>query len=147
MSEIDAWVSAEFERLAQVINDYDHHLFLEMVPVAAQKDLIDKSKVFRIVDDRNNKIVLYADSLANPVSILERLWSMDSKHGNVLARLDAHNAAVEALRLKEQMDATEARKDFTAFVFKNTKSRWHHAGRVRDDDFRDLGPIRTVIDK
>lgn len=145
MSEIDEWVSAEFQRLAEVINDYDEYLFLEMVPVAEQEKLNDKSKVFRIVDDRTKKVVLYADSLSNPADILARLWSMDSKYGNVLSRLDTHNAAVEALRLKEQIDKREAAKDFSAFIIKNTKSRWQHNGRVRDDEFRDLGPVRKVI--
>lgn len=145
MSDVDAWVSAEFERLAQVINDYDQYLFLEMVPVAEQANLIDKSQVFRIVDDRTKKIVLYADSLSNPADILARLWSMDSTRGNVLRRLDARNAAVEALRLKEQMDEREAAMDFSAFIIKNTKSRWTHQGRVRDDEFRDLGPVRKVV--
>lgn len=147
MSEIDTWVSAEFERLAQVINDYDQYLFLEMVPVADQPNLIDKSKVFRIVDDRTKKIVMYADSLANPVDILTRLWNSDSTRGNVLSRLDTRNAAIEALRLREEIDKKEAAIDFTAFIAKNTKSRWVHEGRVRDDEFRDLGPVRTVIDK
>lgn len=143
---LNEWVSAEFQRLAEVINDYDHNLFLEMVPTEQQQHLIDKSKVFRIVDDRTKSIVMYADSLANPADILARLWSMDATRGNVLSRIDAKNAAVEALRLKEQLDAREAAKDFSAFVFKNTKSRWVHAGRVRDDEFRDLGAVRTVID-
>lgn len=147
MSEVDAWVSAEFQRLADIINQYDSYLFLEMVPAAEQGNLIDKSKVFRIVDDRYKKIVMYADSLANPVQILERLWSMDNQDGDALARLDAHNAAVESLRLQEKIDKHLAIKDFTAFVAKNTKSRWTHEGRVRDDEFRDLGPVRKVIDK
>lgn len=145
--DVDVWVSAEFERLAQVINDYDPYLFLEMVPVAAQKDLIDKKKVFRIVDDRNKKIVMYAESLARPDEILAALWSMDQVHGNVIVRMDTLNAAQEALKLKAQMDEREELKEFVAFVGKNTKSRWTHEGRVRDDEFRDLGPVRTVIDK
>lgn len=145
MSDIDSWVSAEFQRLAEIVNDYDENLFLEMVPVAEQQNLNDKSKVFRIIDDRNKKIVLYADSLANPKEILTRLWSMDQKHGNVLARLDAANAAEEALKLKEQIDEREARNDFAAFVIANTKSRWVHEGRVRDDEFRDLGPVRRHL--
>ncbi len=147
MSQTDEWVSAEFKRLAEIINEYDSHLWLEWIPPEHQIHLVDKSKVFRIVDDRTNNIVLYADSLANPPDILARLWSMDQQHGNVVARLDAHNAAVQALRLKEQIDEMDAARDFTVFVGKNTKSRWHHEGRVRDEEFRDLGPIRTVIDK
>jgi len=147
MLQTDEWVSAEFQRLAEIVNEYDSHLWLEWIPPEHQIHLTDKSKVFRIVDDRNNNIVLYADSLANPVSILERLWSMDQQQGNVLARLDAHNAAIEAFRLKTQIDEMDAARDFTMFIGKNTKSRWHHEGRVRDEEFRDLGPIRTVIDK
>ena len=145
MTHVDAWVSAEFERLAQVINDYDHHLWLEFIPPERQQDLNDKKQCFRIIDDRTNSIVLYADSLANPVAILERLWSMDSAKGNVVARLDAHNAAVEALKLREELDIREAQKDFSMFIAKNTKSRWVHDGRVRDEEFRDLGPVRKVI--
>lgn len=146
MSHVDVWVSAEFERLAQIINDYDPYLFLEMVPVEAQKDLVDKKKVFRIVDDRNKKIVMYAESLARPDEILAALWSMDQVHGNVIVRMDTLNAAQEALKLKAQMDEREELKDFVAFVGKTTKSRWVHEGRVRDEEFRDLGSVRTVID-
>jgi hypothetical protein len=147
MSEADIWVSAEFQRLAEVINDYDHFLFLEWIPPEKQEDLNDKMKCFRVIDSRTNSTVLYADSLSNPVAILERLWGMDNAKNDVVAQLDTHNAAVQALQLKEQIDKREAAKDFTVFLGKNTKSRWHHEGRVRDDEFRDLGPISTVIDK
>jgi hypothetical protein len=145
LSDVDNWVSAEFQRLAEVINDYDEYLFLEMVPVAEQQHLNDKTKVFRIVDDRNKKIVLYADSLSNPTAILTRLWSMDNGKENVVKRLDAHNAAVEALKLKAQIDEREAAKDFSAFVLKNEKNVWIHEGRKRDAEFRDLGPVRTHL--
>lgn len=139
MNQVDQWVCAEFERLAQVICDFDPYLQLEMVPVAEWGSLIDKSKVFRIVDDRTNKVVLYADSLANPVSILERLWSMDSTKGSVVNRLDAHNAAVQALKMQEYLETREEMQDFSTFVFKNEKSRWKHKGVIRDAEFRDLG--------
>jgi len=146
MSQADEWISAEFQNLAEIINDYDHHLFLEWIPPAQQQELTDKSKVFRIIDDRTNKIVLYADSLSNPQEILTRLWSMDSDKGNVLARMDAKNAAIEALRLKERLDKMEEAKDFSSFIIKNKKSRWIYNGRVRDDEFRNLGPVRKVIE-
>jgi hypothetical protein len=146
VSQADEWISAEFNSLAEIINDYDHHLFLEWVPPAQQQELTDKSKVFRVIDDRNNKIVLYADSLSNPQEILTRLWSMDSVRGNVLSRMDARNAAIEALRLKERLDAMEEAKDFSVFVLGNEKNYWVHEGRKRDADFNDLGPVRRVID-
>jgi hypothetical protein len=145
MSLADEWVSAEFSCLADLINEYDSDLFLEMIPVAEQVHLTDKSKVFRIVDDRLKTVVMTFDSLANPTDILAGLWSRDLKHGDVIGRMDKRNAAIEALRLKEKIDEADAIKDFTAFVGKNTKSRWHHEGHVRDDEFRDLGPVRSHI--
>jgi len=144
---VDTWISQEFENLANVIRDYDPYLELEMVPIEQWPNLIDKSKVFRIVDTRCNKIVLYAESLARPDEILAAIWSMDQKNGNVIVRMDKLNAAQKALDMKKQMDEREQIKDFVSFVGKNTKSRWTHEGRVRDDEFRDLGPVRTVIDK
>lgn len=145
MSRVEGWISAEFENLAEVIRKYDPYLELEMVPFEYWPDLIDKSKVFRIVDTRNNKIVLYAESLAKPNEILAALRSMDQMHGSVIVRMDDLNAAQEALNLNRQMNEREQIKDFVAFVGKNTKSRWTHEGRVRDEEFHDLGPKRTVV--
>ena len=146
MNQIDEWVSAEFANLAEVLSDYDHNLVLEMVPVAEWGNLIDKSKVFRVVDTRKNQIVLYADSLASPQDILARVWSMDQQHNKVVTNLDARNAAAQALQMKRHLDEIEAQKDFNLFLARNTKSRWIHEGRIRDEHFNDLGSPKTVID-
>lgn len=145
MTDVDNWVSREFQILAQTIYEYDQNLEFEMVPFSEHHKLIDKSKVFRIIDNRNGKIVLYADSLSNPQQILARLFSMDQAKGDVVARLDAENAAAEALRLQAIIEQREEQKEFFLFLGKNTKSRWHHKGRVRDDEYRDLGPVAKVI--
>lgn len=147
MQGLQDWVSKEFENLAQVINDYDHNLYLEMVPVAEHHTLTDATKVFRIVDDRTKSIVLYASAVDNPTQILTRLWSMDNGKHDVLLEMDAQNAAIEALKNQREIEAREAIKDFVQFVGKNTKSRWVHEGRVRNEHFQDLGPKRVVIDK
>jgi hypothetical protein len=146
MSHVDDWVSAEFQNLAEVLYDYDHNLALEMVPVAEWPNLVDKSKVFRVVDTHRNKIVMHFDSLVSPQDILARIWSMDQTHNDVVTNLDTKNAAIQALQMKKNLDEIEAQKDFVAFVAKNTKSRWTHEGRVRDEHFRDLGSVRKVID-
>jgi hypothetical protein len=145
MSEADVWVSAEFQRLAEIINQYDQNLFLEWIPPEAQLDLNDKSKVFRIVDDRTKSIVMYADSLSNPTAILERLWSMDAAHNDVVAKMDAHNAAVEALKNQEWIEQRMALKDFSNFVLKNEKSRWTHGGKAYNEHFQELGPIKKTF--
>lgn len=146
MSLADEWVSAEFQRLAEIVNEYDSYLFLEYIPPERQITLDDKKKCFRVIDTRTNTVALTADSLSNPADILARLWSNDQMHGNVVARMDARNAAIEALNLKKQIEEQEAIKDFVAFIAKNTKSRWQHDGKIYDDEFRNLGSKTTVID-
>lgn len=145
MDHVDEWVSQEFQNLADVLNDYDHNLVLEMVPVAEWGNLVDKSQVFRVVDTRLNKIVLYADSLASPQDILARVWSMDQDKNNVVANLDAQNRAAEALMMRKHIEELEEQRELAFFVIKNQKSRWHHDGRVRDEHFNDLGPVKKHI--
>jgi hypothetical protein len=139
LSNVDEWISAEFQRLAELINEYDHNLFLEMIPVAEQQHLIDKSKVFRVVDDAIKKVVFHFSSLSNPTDILAQIYSMDSAHGDVVSRMDAHNVAVERMKLRNKEDKRAAVVDFTEFVFRNQKNTWKHAGVKRDSEFRDLG--------
>lgn len=146
MSLADEWVSAEFQRLAEIVNEYDSYLFLEYIPPERQIDLMDKKQCFRIIDTRTNSVALTADSLSNPADILAKLWANDGMHGSVSARMDARNAAIKALDLKKQLDEREAMMDFVGFIAKNTKSRWEHDGKIYDDQFRNLGPKTTVID-
>jgi hypothetical protein len=139
------YVSKEFEILAQVVYEYDQNLRLEMIPFEHHHELIDKSKVFRIIDTRNNSVVLTADSLSNPRDILTRLWTSDGEKHDPVAIMDAQNAAREALDNQKIIEEREAAKDFVAFVVRNQKSRWKHNGRMRDDEFRDLGAVKTHI--
>jgi peptide subunit release factor RF-3 len=145
MSQIDEWVSAEFQNLAEVLHDYDHHLALEMVPVAEWDNLIDKSKIFRVVDTRKNQVVCYASNVTTPQEVLARVWGMDQAKNDVVAQLDIKNRAAEALELKKKADEMEAARDFALFIIRNKKSRWSHEGRVKDENFNDLGPVRTHI--
>ncbi len=145
MSQLDDWVSAEFQNLAELINEYDEYLFLEMVPVAEQANLIDKSQVFRIVDDRTKTVVMYADSLSNPQAILAKLWTADNTKNDPFAEMMANNMAAKALALKKRRDEEEHLRDFAAFVVANTKSRWVHDGQVWDDQFNNLGSVRKTI--
>ncbi len=142
---VSQWVSQEFARLAEVINDYDHNLFLEWIPPERHADLTDKSKVFRIVDDRTKTIVMYFDSLANPQEILTRLYLADQAHVDPVAEMEARNIAAQRLDLERKIQEREAQKDLTLFIARNTKSRWHHNGRVRDEQFNDLGPVSKTI--
>lgn len=146
MKQLDEWISAEFQNLAEVLYDYDHNLALEMVPKEHWDDLIDKTQIFRVVDTLRNKIVCYASAVTSPQEILERVWGMDQAKHNVVAQMDIRNRAAQALQLRKHQDELAAQKDLVLFIVKNTKSRWKHEGRVRDEHFNDLGPVRKVVE-
>jgi hypothetical protein len=63
--------------------------------------------------------VFHASELETPQEILARLFSSDAIHGNVLDRLESHNAAIKAMELKEWEDNLEDAADQALFL-KNT---------------------------
>jgi len=133
-SETEHWISAEFSRLAEIVQDYDHHLQLRWIP--PDKRTRDDKKPYVIWDICSNTPVIYASELDSPVEILTKLWSADNDKGNVLTRLDAHNAAVEAMRLKEQLDEYEELNSKAAFM-KATPLHYIKMGKgIKLDDSR-----------
>lgn len=122
-TETGVWVNEHFERLARIIQDYDPQFELRWIPPEARTDPDDRKKPYVIWDLFTNNPVLFASELDTPEDILTRLFNSDNKYGNVLDRLDAHNAAVKAIKLKEQMDLSEERKDYISFLVKTKKNK------------------------
>lgn len=125
------WINAEYERLAQVINDYNPNLFLAYLPAERMEpDDID-TPPYAILDMRlGGKPVMFATHADTTIDILERLFNSDMTRGDVLQRLDNRNRAAELLRLaeiKEQMDEAndlalhlvKTKKNFINFVRPN----------------------------
>jgi hypothetical protein len=116
VTENGEWVSENFQRLAEIIKDYDPYLELRWIPPGQRESDADKKNPYCIIDTRSNYIVMFASERDNPQTILARLFSADNKHGSVLDRVDAENAAAEAFRLKQQMDDEELKKDFISWL-------------------------------
>jgi hypothetical protein len=110
------WVNEHFHRLAEIIKDYDPALELQWIPPGQRSEEADKKYPFRIFDSRSRSVVMFCSERDSAEHILARLWGADNQHGSVLDRMDAANAAREAMRLKENMDAAEMRKDLAAFL-------------------------------
>jgi type I site-specific restriction endonuclease len=113
-TETGEWVSEHYERLARVIQDYDPHLVLAWIP-PGKRTREDKNP-YAVIDTRSNYVIFHASELETPEQILGRLFSADIKHGNTLDRLEAHNAAVEALKQKEWLDQLEDAADQALFM-------------------------------
>lgn len=134
----DRWISEEFQRLAEIVQDYDHNLELRWIPPEKREDLIDKSKPFVVWDTSVNKPVFFCSEADTPVGILERLFKADNTKHDVLSNLEAHNAAVAAMKLKERMDKQEEDRDFAAFAIRNRRNYWKHKGTKYDSEMREI---------
>lgn len=134
------WVDEKFARLAEVIQDYDPAFELRWIPPEHRTDPEDIEKCYVVVEISPNGReypVFYAGPMSTPEDILTRLFNADNSKGNVLDRLDAHNAAVEALRLKEQLEKAEERQEKIAWLMSTKKNYINMGnGRVVDDQLR-----------
>lgn len=135
------WVDENFARLAEVIQDYDPAFELRWIPPERRYDPEDVKNCYAVVETTPDGefVVFHAGPMATPQEILGRLFEGDNKHGDVLKRLDAHNAAVEALELKERMEQAEEKKDKVAWLMGTEKNFINMGkGRVVDDQLRTL---------
>lgn len=133
------WVSEKYERLARVVQDYDPQFELRWIPPEHRETPDEKSKPYVVWDTVTNHPVFYASELDTPESILERLFMGDNTKGNVLERIDAHNAAVEALRLKEQLDLQGERQEYIEHLIRNKNNYIRlPGGRKVDDQLRPI---------
>lgn len=131
------WVSEHYERLARVVQDYDPQFALFWIPPEQRSEPEDIKNCYAIVDVVTNSVVFHAGELDTPESILTRLFDSDNKHGNVLDRIDAHNAAIEALKMKEQMDLAEERKEYVSWLMSTKKNFINMgSGKIVDDQLR-----------
>lgn len=131
------WVSEKYARLAEIIQDYDPQFELRWIPPEHRAKPTYTSRCYVIWDIITNSAVLYAGDLDSPETILERLFDADNKHGNVLDRVEAHNAAIEAFNLKEQMDIREEQMDKVSWLI-GTKKNFIEMGKnkIYDDQLR-----------
>ena len=133
------WVDENFERLARVVQDYDQQFELRWIPPEHRSEPGERERPYVIWDTYTNNPVLYASELDTPSEILTRLFNADNKHGSVLERLDARNAAIKALELKERMDRDEERKEYAAWLI-GTQKNYIQLGKGRkvDDQLRPI---------
>lgn len=143
MPIVEGWISAEFQRLAQIIEDYDSYLELRYTP---PQFVTNENYPYHIWDTRTNYVVMVVSHLDPIEDILTKLFNIDNKNGDVLKSMNAKNAAIQAVKMRKWLDEREERVDFTSFVFNNEKNYWTHDGRKRDAEFNDLGSTKKVID-
>jgi hypothetical protein len=138
-SDDGRWVSEKFERLARVVQDYDPQFELRWIPPDQRETPDERSKPYVIWDTISNSAAFFASELDTPEDILTKLFEGDNTKHNVLERLDARNAAIKALEMKEQMDLAEERREYATWLMETNKNFINlGGGRKVDDQLRPL---------
>jgi hypothetical protein len=130
------WVSEKFQRLAEVVKDYHPSLELRWIPPNQRTSPEDHKAAFAIVDCTHSvqgALVMTASATATPEEILKKLFLGDTTKHDVLAEIEAHNAAVKMLEYKKQMDLMEEANNKARFLIDsklNTVKIHNHAGEL-----------------
>lgn len=133
------WVSEQYERLARVIQDYDPQFELRWIPPESRTTQEESAKPYVVWDTVTNSAAFFASETDTPVAILTRLFDSDNKHGDVLTRIEAHNAAIQAMQLREELDRREEQAEYAAWLIATRKNFIQLGkGRKVDDQLRPL---------
>lgn len=136
------WVDENYERLARLIQDYDHNLTLAWIP--PDKRTRDDKKPYVIIDTLTNTPVMYASELDTPNDILTNLFMADNKQGDVLSRIEASNNAAQLLEQKTRLDQYEEEMDKAEFLFRS-KTNYLKMGKNEDGKLIKMDDQRNRI--
>lgn len=123
--EAQCFISSKMQRLGEILLDYDPYLTLRWIPPNLRTS--EDSLPYCVVHEMPGKapyVVKYFGELDDPQDILAQIFAGDNDNGNVLRKLEAKNAAAEAFRLKEQMDAAMESADMFHFLMTNRSKNW-----------------------
>lgn len=134
------WISEKYERLAKVVQDYDPGLELRYIPPAVRTR--EDKKPYCVFDTRSGHAVLFASELDTPEQILAQLFGADNAKANVLDKIEAHNAAVEALETRQRIDQMEELAEQAYFMKQSPLHYLRFNGKMFDENRRVVGHAR-----
>jgi hypothetical protein len=127
-NEHGQFVSEKQRRISEILQEYDHRLEIQWIPPGDRRE---DTNIFRVVARYPNQpayVVCFAEDCDE--RLLARVIQADqSRHStDVLTYIDAHNAAVTALREKERQEKLQEAHEFAYAVMQNNKSSYKHRG-------------------
>lgn len=136
-SSLGQFISANHERIAEMVTDYN--LYFSLVFIPERDRTVTDTKPYAILDSspgRRPYIVRYLSltEMENPREIIEWVFMGDlTKHrpADVFDRIQAREAAEALVALKEKEAQLEQDADFAGFVFgSRSKNTWQHNGQT-----------------
>lgn len=119
---------AKYQRIAEIIRDYDPKLELAWIP-PGQRTAFDKEPFAIFHNDPRYLVGTFSEAQMDH-RIIAHLFKINNANRNVLSDLEAEEAALRAINLKEQMDQYEEQQDFAKSLITSKKNYYRHNGKV-----------------
>lgn len=129
--EAGKFISDRIRRVAEIINDYEHTLFIAPIPDQLRDDEPDKSYAL-IHEQRDGKIYCVRKLREDEINegLIEWVFAHDNNKSDVLAAIEAKDAAKQAMELKIQMEAREEEREIGETILKSKLHAFKHNGKV-----------------
>lgn len=124
-------LSAEHVRIATVIHDYDPNLELAWVP-PERRTLNEEHPYAVIHNDPNGSRNIVMRLRENEVDhrVIARLWERDSKYNNVLAAIEADEAARQAIAMLRAAEDKAEKDELAAWMIQAPVGARHNGIRL-----------------
>ncbi len=131
-SDLGEFISEAHSYLAEILNDYNRDFSLVFIP---KNQLRPGDKPFAILHSPAGLapyIVRYLteEDMKNPQAVLAWVFENDTTRTDVLAKLEAADAARQAFNLKERESAIEEQIDMMRFMAKTPLHTFKADGRT-----------------
>lgn len=132
-SDLNEFISDDHARLAAVLSDYKPTLSLIYIPKKDRATAADHAKPWAILDSPAylpQHIIRYLsdEEMKNPTAVLKWIFAGDlekNRPKDVLARLEAEQAAEQLMELKRQEDDLEDRLEHVEFLATGGREKKH----------------------
>lgn len=149
LTQEGVFISDKWQRLAEILEDFDPNLELRWIPPSNRTDPTDKSRPYAIVHAAPGKreyIVMFAGETDNPQNILAKLFEGNLNKSDPNRTIDAANAAAQAFEMKRNMEEMEERHDMMHFLLTNRSKFWVNWKTPEGEKVK-LSPHRLRMDK
>lgn len=110
--EAGCFISSKFQRLAEILQDYDPDLEMRWIPPSARSS--EDSRPYCIVHSPTGLkpyVVMYFTEQDNPELILAKIFEGDGKHSSIERKIVAQENAHKAFVQKEWLERQEEMAD------------------------------------
>jgi hypothetical protein len=129
--EDGSFISARVSRIVELIRDYDPNLEVKWIPERMRQPGEPAFMITERLRNGREVVAFYVESEQHfDESVLARIYAGDNSRHDVLANVEAQNAAVNRVREARQQEEREQYYDLMGSMIKAKKHNYRHGGKT-----------------